>query len=136
MYYQYRLEVALFGYLTDSRAGTVTGPLSVHYYSGKAALIRATGCIQAELDLLGFDNIHLYALHPGGCKTGLQSSRSLSSRLIRRAVGPRCRGRVPKHRRSIRRVSKDVPYVSRCPWSNMRISRKRKRQRRTQREIL
>ena len=55
------------------RAGTVTGPLAVHYYSGKAALIRATGCIQVELDLLGFNDVHLYALHPGGCKTGLQS---------------------------------------------------------------
>ena len=37
-------------------------------------MIRATGCIQAELDLLGFNDIHLYALHPGACKTGLQSS--------------------------------------------------------------
>jgi short-subunit dehydrogenase len=61
------------------RAGTVSGPLSVHYYSGKAALIRATGCIQSELDLQGYDNIHLYALHPGGCRTDLQSI----SRLVR-----------------------------------------------------
>jgi hypothetical protein len=58
------------------RAGTITGPLAVHYYSGKAALIRATGCIQAELDILGLNDIHLYALHPGGCKTGLQSTIS------------------------------------------------------------
>jgi NAD(P)-dependent dehydrogenase (short-subunit alcohol dehydrogenase family) len=60
----------------DCRAGTVTGPMSVHYYSGKAALIRATGCIQAELDLQGYQDIHLYALHPGGCRTGLQSGTS------------------------------------------------------------
>src|SRR5579859_2425665 len=59
--------------LTNS-AGTVTGPLSVHYYAGKAAVIRATGCIQAELDLQGYNDIHLYALHPGACKTGLQST--------------------------------------------------------------
>src|SRR5271154_7492792 len=66
----------------DCRAGTVTGPMSVHYYSGKAALIRATGCIQAELDLQGYDDIHLYALHPGGCKTGLQSLLPRTSNLI------------------------------------------------------
>ena len=58
----------------DFRAGTITGPLAVHYYAGKAALIRATGCIQAELDQKGYDDIHLYALHPGACKTGLQST--------------------------------------------------------------
>jgi hypothetical protein len=64
------------------RAGTVTGPLSVHYYSGKAALIRAVGCVQAELDLQGFQDIHLYALHPGGCKTGLQSHHLLRRRSL------------------------------------------------------
>jgi len=48
--------------------------MSVHYYSGKAALIRATGCIQAELNLQGYEDIHLYALHPGACRTDLQST--------------------------------------------------------------
>lgn len=67
----------------NGRAGTVTGPLSVHYYSGKAALIRAVGCVQAELDYQGLgDNIHLYALHPGGCKTSIQSMPNELCRLI------------------------------------------------------
>jgi NAD(P)-dependent dehydrogenase (short-subunit alcohol dehydrogenase family) len=61
-------------YKVDLRAGTVTGPMSVNYYSAKTALIRATGCIQAELDLQGYQDIHLYALHPGACRTGLQST--------------------------------------------------------------
>jgi hypothetical protein len=52
---------------TDDKAG----PMSVPYYSGKAALIQAVGCIQAELDVQGYEDIYLYALHPEGCKTGL-----------------------------------------------------------------
>ena len=58
--------------LTDCSAGTVNSPLSVQYCSGKAALIRAVGCLQEDLDLDGEKNIHIYALHPGGVKTGLQ----------------------------------------------------------------
>lgn len=47
--------------------------MGVQYASGKAALIRAVGCLQEELILDGEDNIHIYALHPGGVLTGLQS---------------------------------------------------------------
>lgn len=74
-----RSEVALSSDLID-RAGTVTGPMAVHYFSSKAALIRATGCIQAELNIQGYDDIHLYALHPGACRTSLQSEISFVSR--------------------------------------------------------
>jgi NAD(P)-dependent dehydrogenase (short-subunit alcohol dehydrogenase family) len=46
--------------------------MCISYNSAKAALIRATACLQAELDVDGLDNIHVYALHPGANKTGLQ----------------------------------------------------------------
>jgi len=29
-------------------------------------------CLQSELEVDGLDNIHVYALHPGGTKSGLQ----------------------------------------------------------------
>ena len=54
MYYQHCFAVGFQVNCVEDRAGTVTGPLSVHYYAGKAAVIRATDCIQAELDLQGY----------------------------------------------------------------------------------
>ena len=42
------------------------------YNAAKAALIRATACLQSELDVDGLNGIHMYALHPGANKTGLQ----------------------------------------------------------------
>lgn len=57
-----------------SRAGTVTTPFAGAYSAGKAGLIRATSCLQAELALDGFGNdIHVYALHPGAVKTSMTS---------------------------------------------------------------
>lgn len=56
-----------------SRAGTVTVPFASAYSASKAALIRATGCIQAELEVDNLGNdIHLYALHPGAVPTKIQ----------------------------------------------------------------
>jgi short-subunit dehydrogenase len=52
-----------------SRAGTVYIPYSTSYCASKAALINLTGCTQKELDAEGYDNIHLYALHPGGVRS-------------------------------------------------------------------
>jgi|SRR5271169_5371585 len=70
LHHQYGVEVPIAGKrAAHCRAGTVNGPLSLHYYSAKAALIRATGCLQVEVDILGYNDIHLYALHPGGCKS-------------------------------------------------------------------
>jgi NAD(P)-dependent dehydrogenase (short-subunit alcohol dehydrogenase family) len=57
---------------TDDSGGTVNSPMAVQYNTGKAALIRAVGCIQEELNLDGEDNIAVYALHPGGVLSGLQ----------------------------------------------------------------
>lgn len=55
-----------------SRAGTVSVPFAAAYSTGKAGLIRATACLQAELEVDGFgDKIHLYALHPGAVKTDM-----------------------------------------------------------------
>lgn len=52
-----------------SRAGTVDIPYSTSYCASKAALINLTGCTQKELDIEGFDDVHLYSLHPGGVKS-------------------------------------------------------------------
>jgi short-subunit dehydrogenase len=53
-----------------SRAGTVTTPFAVAYSAGKAALIRATSVLQAELEVDGLgDQIQIYALHPGAVRT-------------------------------------------------------------------
>jgi hypothetical protein len=41
-------------------------------------LIRATACLQSELEVDGLDNIHCYALHPGANKTGLQGTLHFS----------------------------------------------------------
>ncbi|CAK7203872.1 hypothetical protein SEUCBS139899_006622 [Sporothrix eucalyptigena] len=54
-----------------SRAGTVVIPWSTSYCASKAALINLTGCIQKEADAEGFDDIHLYALHPGGVRSAM-----------------------------------------------------------------
>lgn len=57
-----------------SRAGTVSVPFATAYSTAKAGLIRATACMQAELENDGFgDSIHLYALHPGAVKTDMTS---------------------------------------------------------------
>ena len=58
----------------NRRGGTVNGPMAVQYNTGKAALIRAVGCIHEELLLDNEKNIHLYALHPGGVYGNLQST--------------------------------------------------------------
>ena len=60
-----------------SRAGTLYIPFSTGYCASKAALINLTGCVQKEIDMDGLDDIHLYALHPGG----VQSEMTLDSKL-------------------------------------------------------
>src|SRR5690242_6953979 len=52
-----------------SRAGTVEIPFSTSYCASKAALINLTACVQKECDIEGFDDIHMYSLHPGGVKS-------------------------------------------------------------------
>ncbi|RKL12928.1 hypothetical protein BFJ70_g16061 [Fusarium oxysporum] len=54
-----------------SRAGTVDVPFNSSYSTSKAALIRLTGCVQMEVDMLGLHDIHLYAMHPGAVLTGI-----------------------------------------------------------------
>jgi NAD(P)-dependent dehydrogenase (short-subunit alcohol dehydrogenase family) len=53
----------------SSRAGTVVIPYSTSYCSSKAALINLTGCLQKEFDAEGFNDVHLYSVHPGGIKS-------------------------------------------------------------------
>lgn len=55
-----------------SRSATVNLPFSANYAAAKAALVRANGCIQFELDMDNFDEIEIYSLHPGATKTGIQ----------------------------------------------------------------
>lgn len=50
----------------------MNGIFCVSYGAAKAALVRATGCLQAELDMDGFSDIHVFALHPGATRTGIQ----------------------------------------------------------------
>ena len=59
-----------------SRAGTVDVPMCVAYNTSKAAVIRLTHTLQAEMELDGFDDcIQFYAVHPGGVWTGIANSK-------------------------------------------------------------
>ena len=62
-----------------SRAGVLsTVPFSTSYHASKAALINLTGCVQSEADIDGLDNVHLYALHPGGVRSEMTLNSGLS----------------------------------------------------------
>jgi NAD(P)-dependent dehydrogenase (short-subunit alcohol dehydrogenase family) len=61
-----------------SRSGSLDLPGTLAYSVSKSAVIRAVGCIQLELDTEGLgDDIHVYALHPGGVLTDMPKSISL-----------------------------------------------------------
>jgi NAD(P)-dependent dehydrogenase (short-subunit alcohol dehydrogenase family) len=61
-----------------SRSGSLDLPGTLSYSVSKCAVIRAVGCIQMELNMEGLgDDIHLYALHPGGVLTDMPKSTSL-----------------------------------------------------------
>lgn len=57
-----------------SRSATVNAPFCVNYGAAKAALVRAAGCLQLELDNDGLSGIQIYSLHPGATKTGIQKA--------------------------------------------------------------
>lgn len=58
-----------------SRSGSLDLPGTLSYSVSKTAVIRAVGCIQLELDMDGLgDDIHIYALHPGGVLTDMPQS--------------------------------------------------------------
>ena len=61
-----------------SRAG-VTGGFSSAYSASKAALIRATGNIQQDPNLVGKDGISLFSLHPGDVKTSMNDGTLLDT---------------------------------------------------------
>lgn len=67
-----------------SRAGTVAIPYSTSYCASKAALINLTACAQKEMDVEGLDDVHFYALHPGGIK----SAMTLKSRFPKCTLSP------------------------------------------------
>lgn len=59
-----------------SRAGTVTVPFLAGYSISKSALIKATDCIQKDLDADGLgDTINLYCCHPGAVQTDLSQRK-------------------------------------------------------------
>lgn len=63
-----------------SRAGVLPNvPFSTSYHASKAALINLTGCVQSEADVDGLDDIHLYALHPGGVRSEMTLNSGCSS---------------------------------------------------------
>jgi len=53
----------------SSGAALINIPGMSAYSTSKAALNRAIGCLQLELDAEGKSGVHLYAVHPGGVKT-------------------------------------------------------------------
>lgn len=62
-----------------SRAATVDTPLGMGYNCAKAAVVRATSNLQLELDDDGLgEDIHCYALHPGGVMTAMGAGRHSS----------------------------------------------------------
>jgi NAD(P)-dependent dehydrogenase (short-subunit alcohol dehydrogenase family) len=64
-----------------SRSGSLDLPGGISYSVSKAAVIRAIGCIQMEIDWEGLGNdIHMYALHPGGVLTDMPKSKSSVNR--------------------------------------------------------
>lgn len=59
-----------------SRAATIDYPTGASYNSSKAAVARAVGTIQAELDEKGLgEKVHMYSLHPGGVLTAMARGR-------------------------------------------------------------
>jgi NAD(P)-dependent dehydrogenase (short-subunit alcohol dehydrogenase family) len=61
-----------------SRSGSLDLPGTLAYSVSKSAVIRAVGCIQLELNTEGLgDDIHVYALHPGGVLTDMPKSNSV-----------------------------------------------------------
>jgi NAD(P)-dependent dehydrogenase (short-subunit alcohol dehydrogenase family) len=59
-----------------SRAATVDTPFGMGYNCAKAAVVRATSNLQLELDDDGLgEQIHTYALHPGGVMTAMGAGK-------------------------------------------------------------
>ena len=55
-----------------SRAATLSVPGSMSYTDSKTAIVRATECIQQELEIDGLgEKVQVYSIHPGGVPTVL-----------------------------------------------------------------
>ena len=61
-----------------SRAGTIDMPFNISYSASKAGLIRMMSCLQEEVDIAGFEGIHMYALHPGCVPTDMTRRELIS----------------------------------------------------------
>jgi len=77
----------------SSDAGVLNFPGLSAYCSSKAALNRAIGCLQLELDAEHKSGIALYAVHPGGVKTQLTNPSVVHDDMDKMTPGT-----VKKHR--------------------------------------
>ncbi|KAF5637703.1 benzoate 4-monooxygenase [Fusarium sp. NRRL 52700] len=63
-----------------SKAATADYPFNLSYCASKAALVRLTSSLQAEVDEVApSSKIHLYAIHPGAVRSGLKSTGHVTS---------------------------------------------------------
>ncbi|SCO91357.1 uncharacterized protein FRV6_15485 [Fusarium oxysporum] len=58
-----------------SKAAAMSFPFNISYCTSKAALIKLTSSIQAEVDEVApSSDIHLYAIHPGAVRSGMSTA--------------------------------------------------------------
>ncbi|KAI7761083.1 hypothetical protein LZL87_011488 [Fusarium oxysporum] len=58
-----------------SKAATVDFPFNISYCTSKAALVKLTSILQAEVDEVApSSDIHLYAIHPGAVRSGMKTA--------------------------------------------------------------
>jgi short-subunit dehydrogenase len=58
-----------------SKAATVDFPFNISYCTSKAALIKLTSVLQAEVDEVApSSDINLYAIHPGAVRSGMKTA--------------------------------------------------------------
>ncbi|KAH7258859.1 uncharacterized protein BKA55DRAFT_638480 [Fusarium redolens] len=58
-----------------SKAAAMSFPFNISYCTSKAALIKLTSSIQAEVDEVApSSDIHLYAIHPGAVRSGVSTA--------------------------------------------------------------
>jgi short-subunit dehydrogenase len=62
-----------------SKAAAMSFPFNISYCTSKAALIKLTSSIQAEVDEVApSSDIHLYAIHPGAVRSGVSTAGQLT----------------------------------------------------------
>lgn len=63
-----------------SRAGTINVPFNISYSTSKAALLRLTSALQAEVDEVApSSDIQFYSIHPGAIRSGITTAGQMAS---------------------------------------------------------